>query len=58
MVVTLRVNSPITLSGSLTLSKVYGEELSQVYTTGGGTAPFSIFSSNLCTTEKFTYVGN
>ena len=58
MVVTLRVNSPITLSGALTLSKVYGEELSQVYTTGGGTAPFSIFSSNLCTTEKSTYVGN
>jgi hypothetical protein len=56
--VSIRVNPPVTLSGSLTLSKVYGEELSQVYTTSGGTAPFSISASTLCTTEKSTYVGN
>jgi hypothetical protein len=56
--VTVKVNPPVTLSGSLSLSKVYGEELSQVYTTGGGTAPFSIFASSICTTEKSTYVGN
>jgi uncharacterized repeat protein (TIGR02543 family) len=56
--VTLKVNPPVTLTGSLTLSKVYGEELSQVYTTGGGTAPFNIFASTVCTSEKSTYVGN
>ena len=57
-VVTIRVNPPVTLTGSLSLSKVYGEELSQVYTTSGGTAPFSISASTVCTTEKTTYVGN
>jgi uncharacterized repeat protein (TIGR02543 family) len=56
--VTLKVNPPVTLTGSLTLSKVYGEELSQVYTTGGGTPPFNIFASTVCTSEKSTYVGN
>ena len=56
--VSLKVNPPVTLTGSLTLSKVYGEELSQVYTTGGGTAPFNIFASTICTSEKSTYVGN
>jgi hypothetical protein len=58
MTVSLKVNPPVTLTGSLALSKVYGEELSQVYTTSGGTAPFSISASTLCTTEKSTYVGN
>ena len=58
LIVTLRVNPPVTLTGSLSLSKVYGEELSQVYTTGGGTAPFNIFATTICTSEKSTYVGN
>lgn len=57
-VVSIRVNPPVTLTGSLSLSKVYGEELSQVYTTSGGTAPFNIFASTICTSEKSTYVGN
>jgi uncharacterized repeat protein (TIGR02543 family) len=57
-IVTLRVNPPVTLTGSLSLSKVYGEELSQVYTTSGGTAPFNILASTVCTSEKSTYVGN
>jgi hypothetical protein len=57
-VVTVRVNPPVTLTGSLSLSKVYGEELSQVYTTSGGTAPFNIFTSSVCTSEKSTFVGN
>jgi uncharacterized repeat protein (TIGR02543 family) len=56
--VSIRVNPPVTLTGSLSLSKVYGEELSQVYTTSGGTAPFNIFASTICTSEKSTYVGN
>jgi len=56
--VILKVNPPVTLTGSLTLSKVYGEELSQVYTTGGGTAPFNIFASTVCTSEKSIYIGN
>ena len=54
-VVTLRVNAVATLSGSRTLSKVYGEDLSQVYTTSGGTQPFNLFSSSICTSEKSTY---
>jgi hypothetical protein len=57
-IVTLRVNPPVTLSGSLSLSKVYGEELSQVYTTSGGTAPFRILASTICTSEKSTFIGN
>jgi uncharacterized repeat protein (TIGR02543 family) len=57
-IVTLKVNPPVTLSGSLTLSKVYGEELSQVYTTSGGTPPFRILASTICTSEKSTYIGN
>jgi hypothetical protein len=54
-VVTLRVNAVATLSGSRSLTKVYGEDLSQVYTTSGGTAPFNVFSSTICTSEKSTY---
>jgi hypothetical protein len=54
-IVTLKVNLPVTLSGNLTLTKVYGEELSQVYTTSGGEKPFNIFASTLCTTEKSSY---
>ena len=57
-VVTIRVNPPVTLTGTLSLTKVYGEDLSQVYTTGGGTAPFRIFASTICTSEKSSYVGN
>ena len=57
-VVTIRVNPPVNLTGSLSLSKVYGEELSQVYTTSGGTAPFNILAATICTSEKTTYVGN
>lgn len=57
-VLTVKVNPPVTLAGTLNLSKVYGEDLSQVYTTSGGTAPFTIFSSPVCTSEKTTYIGN
>jgi uncharacterized repeat protein (TIGR02543 family) len=57
-VVTLRVNPVATLSGSRSLTKVYGEDLSQVYTTSGGTQPFNLFSSSICTSEKSTFVGN
>ena len=57
-VITLRVNPIATLSGTRTLTKVYGEDLSQVYTTSGGTAPFNLASSSVCTSEKLTYVGN
>ena len=58
IVVSIRVNPPVTLTGTLSLTKVYGEDLSQVYTTGGGTAPFRILASTICTSEKSTYVGN
>jgi hypothetical protein len=56
--VTLVVNQPVTLSGDKTLSKVYGEDLAQVYQTSSGTAPFSIFTSSVCTSEKFTFTGD
>ena len=56
--IVLTVNPPVALDGNKTLSKVYGEELVQVYQTSSGTAPFSIFSSAICTSEKSTYIGN
>jgi hypothetical protein len=58
MAIVLTVNAPVTLTGNKTISKVYGEELSQVYQTSSGTAPFNIFTSNICTSEKTTFIGN
>jgi hypothetical protein len=58
LAIVLKVNIPVTLNGDKTLSKVYGEELTQVYQTSAGTAPFNIFTSNVCTSEKDTYTAD
>lgn len=57
-VIGLVVNEPVTLSGNKTLTKEYGSDLSQVYQTTSGTAPFSFFTSPVCTSEYSTYTGN
>jgi hypothetical protein len=54
-IVTLRINETATITGTRTLTKVYGEDLSQVFATGGGTAPWNLFSSNICSSAKSTY---
>jgi uncharacterized repeat protein (TIGR02543 family) len=56
--ITLRINETATITGSRTLTKVYGEDLSQVFATSGGTAPWNLYSFDICTSEKLTYVGN
>jgi hypothetical protein len=56
--ITLIVNPPVNLDGNKSLSKVYGDPLAQVYRTSSGTAPFTIFASSVCTTEKSTYIGD
>lgn len=58
LAITLRINETATITGTRTLTKVYGEDLSQVFATSGGTAPFNIFASTICTSEKSTFVGN
>jgi hypothetical protein len=61
LVVTVVVNSPVTLSGSLSITKTYGNSVSSGYSTNGtGTAPFSFSATPICAVVKtvsgsFTY---
>jgi hypothetical protein len=61
LVVTVVVNAPITLSGSLSITKNYGNSVSSGYSTNGtGTAPFSFSATPVCAVVKtvsgiFTY---
>ena len=61
LVVTIVVNSPVTLSGLLSITKTYGNSVSSGYSTNGtGTAPFSFSATPVCAVVKtvsgsFTY---
>jgi hypothetical protein len=61
LVVTVVVNAPVTLSGSLSITKTYGNSVTSGYSTNGsGTAPFSFSATPICAVVKtvsgsFTY---
>jgi uncharacterized repeat protein (TIGR02543 family) len=53
LVVTVVVNAPVTLSGSLSITKTYGNSVSSGYSTNGsGTAPFSFSATPICAVVK------
>jgi hypothetical protein len=53
MVVTIVVNTPVTLSGSLSITKTYGNSVSSGYSTNGtGTGPFSFSATPVCAVVK------
>jgi uncharacterized repeat protein (TIGR02543 family) len=53
LVVTVVVNAPVTLSGSLSITKTYGNSVTSGYSTNGsGTAPFSFSATPICAVVK------
>lgn len=51
--VTVVVNAPVTLTGSLAINKIYGTATTNGYSTNGtGTAPFAFSSSPVCAVVK------
>lgn len=53
LIVTVVVNAPVTLSGSLSITKTYGNSVSSGYSTNGsGTAPFSFSATPICAVVK------
>jgi hypothetical protein len=51
--VTVVVNAPVTLSGSLSITKTYGTSTTNGYSTNGtGTAPFSFSATPVCAVVK------
>ena len=56
--VTLRVNAPVSLTGSPTITKIYNDPASTGLTSSGGTGPFTIAGQSICATYETTTAGN
>ena len=55
---TIRVNAPVALSGTQTVTTTYGERYTAGFNSSGGTGPFTFSATNLCAVSRSTYVGD
>jgi hypothetical protein len=54
----IRVNAPVALSGTQTVTTTYGTAFSTGYNSSGGTGPFTFSASNVCAVSRSTFVGD
>ena len=55
---TIRVNAPVALSGTQTISTTYGEAFTTGFNSSGGTGPFTFSASNICAISRSTFIGD
>lgn len=55
---TIRVNAPVALSGTQTITTTYGEAFTTGFNSSGGTGPFTFAVSNICAVSRSTFTGN
>jgi uncharacterized repeat protein (TIGR02543 family) len=58
MTFTIRVNAPVALTGTQTISATYGEAFSTGFNSSGGTGPFTFSASNVCAVSRSTFIGD
>jgi hypothetical protein len=58
MTFTIRVNAPVALTGTQTVTTTYGTAFSTGYNTSGGTGPFRFSTTDVCTVTKSTFTGD
>jgi uncharacterized repeat protein (TIGR02543 family) len=55
---TIRVNAPVSLSGTQTVNTTYGEAFTSGFNSSGGTGPFTFSTSNICAISRSTFTGD
>jgi hypothetical protein len=55
---TIRVNAPVSLSGTQTVNTTYGEAFTTGFNSSGGTGPFTFSTSNICAISRSTFTGD
>ena len=55
---TIRVNAPVALSGTQTISTTYGEAFTTGFNSSGGTGPFTFSAANICAISRSTFIGD
>ncbi|CAN2227021.1 hypothetical protein MCEMRE185_01362 [Candidatus Nanopelagicaceae bacterium] len=58
MTFTIRVNAPVALTGTQTVTTTYGTSFTTGYNTSGGTGPFRFSTTDVCTVTKSTFIGD
>jgi hypothetical protein len=54
----IRVNAPVALTGTQTVTTTHGTAFSTGFNTSGGTGPFRFSTTDICTVTKSTFTGD
>lgn len=55
---TIRVNAPVALTGTQTITTTYGTGLTSGFNSSGGTGPFTFSTANICAVSRSTFIGD
>jgi hypothetical protein len=55
---TIKVNAPVALSGTQTVSATYGEAFTTGFNSSGGTGPFVFSALDICAVSRSTFTGD